>query len=147
MAVTSDRGQMLLIGAIVLAVLFVSLSFVLNGSIQTTSVSAEASDDVSASETHALQDATRRDVAGVLRSAIQARSSVSGQRTHVQENVSQLGQRYRQYYAHQDRIVDVTWVGATDDGSDLTAVTVEIVERSSRVTYRASIEVEPGDGT
>lgn len=106
MALTSERGQMLLIGAITIAVLFISLSLVLNGSIHTTTIASEASADTATSETIALQDSLHRDVTTLITAAIREHpDTYLTQQSAASSNVTALGERYSEYYAQQDRIV------------------------------------------
>lgn len=97
---------MLLIGAIVLAVLFVSLAVVLNGSIHTTTTAAEASNDMNERQTVALHNVVNRDVASLMKAArTEHPDDFGNQESYVRTNVTSLGASRSSYYAHDDRHV------------------------------------------
>lgn len=106
---------MLLIGAVAMAVLFVSLSIVLNGGVYTRTMAADASADVAVGETNAIQDAVRRDVAGNMTTAHALYpDDYAEQEEMVSEGVEALGEGYARYYARRDAIVDVSFNDTTE---------------------------------
>lgn len=107
-----DRGQTLLVGAIALAVLFVSLALVLNTAIYGSTIASQGSEDVTGGQTIALQSAVERDVGFLIEQAIEERpgsydTTGDDQQEFVEDNVSKLDERYTQYYAENDRIVSI----------------------------------------
>lgn len=108
MARMNDRGQLLLIGAITIAVLFVSLAVVLNGSHHTPMMSGDASEEVTDGDAATLTGAVRSDVATQIERAVAAHpSDASRQATYLDQNISVLADQYGRYYAEEDRVVDV----------------------------------------
>lgn len=107
MARLSDRGQMLLIGAITIAVLFISLSIVLNDSQHTPTVAAEASEEVSAGEQASLHAAIRENTRTLMDRAQAERAVTSDQAEYIARNVSVISDNMNRYYAEEDRILDI----------------------------------------
>lgn len=109
MARMIDRGQTLLVGAIALAVLFVSLALVLNTAIYGSTIASQGSEDVTGGQTVAMQSAVERDVASLIERAVERHpNSNSDQETYVENAVDQLEDRYFEYYAENDRLVNVS---------------------------------------
>lgn len=109
MARVSDRGQMLLIGAVTIAILFLSLAFVLNGSLHTPTTAAEASDDVSAGEMATFHDAVGENTGTLIRRAIDSPNHTDSdeQWEYVRGNLSIVRENLGRFYAEEDRILDI----------------------------------------
>ena len=127
MARMNDRGQILLIGALVMAATFISLGVVLNGSLHTPSIAAEASDDVTAGEVTGIRDTLERETAGLMKTArTKHPDDWPLQSSWVRNNVTTLGHHLEQYYARQDVAVSFgvvnpiegrEYTGSIDDDS------------------------------
>lgn len=108
MARMNDRGQILLVGAITIAVTFISLGIVLNGSLHTPSLAAEASDDVTGTELEEVRNSVYRETTGLIQYANNNYGSFAvSTQAWVQENVSQLGDHMELYSARKDVALSV----------------------------------------
>lgn len=105
MARMNDRGQILLIGAITIAVTFLSLAIVLNGSLHTPSIAAEASDDVTGTELEEVRDTIRQEAGELIQTANTA--TLSDPAKFVEQNVTQLGNSLESYFARKDVALSV----------------------------------------
>ena len=108
MARMNDRGQMLLIGALVMAATFISLGVVLNGSLHTPSLAAEASGDVAGNELRLLENTFRREAKGLMRDARDeyAGSNQFGNRQQfVATRLTDFSDSLQHYAARQDQSV------------------------------------------
>jgi hypothetical protein len=101
---------MLLIGAITIAVLFLTLSIVLNGSLHAPTVAGEASESVSAGTAVTLNENVHGDVEALIDRATTKFDDNSGnqQTDFVEDRVGVLDHNYRRYYAEEDRILSLS---------------------------------------
>ena len=102
MARMNDRGQILLIGAITIAVTFLSLGIVLNGSLNTPAIASEASDDVTGTSLEEVRETVRQEATAYVQQANNQYASLSDPEDYVKDNVSTLGDSLESYYAKQD---------------------------------------------
>lgn len=108
MATMNDRGQILLVGAIVIAVSIVALSVLLSGGIFAETMARNAVSDIDGDQTHALVADVRSDGEWILDGATSAHpASKSDQAAYVRDNVTTLAEQYRQYYARSDSVVRI----------------------------------------
>lgn len=109
MAAMNDRGQMLLIGAIVMAVSFVALGIVLNGSFHTETMAGEASDDVVSGESEYVERSITSDVESLVREVVENHpSSPSDQSLRMSTYLGELPDFYGSYYSRNDVLVDIS---------------------------------------
>lgn len=130
MAQLSDRGQLLLVGAFVLAVTLVGLTVVLNASSQTTTVAGSGGASVNGGDAVAARQAAERNVGSLLWTWNRGGLNTAGDwEARFATNVSHLGNGTRTYGARRGQFTNVT-VAMYDD----------VAERGTRVTG-------PVDGT
>ncbi|WP_226023370.1 DUF7261 family protein [Halomicrobium salinisoli] len=110
MARVTDRGQALLVGAVVLAAAFLSLALVLNGALYERTLSSEASEEVTGTQVVAIQDAVRGDVATVMEQAANRSDSYDEESDYVNATLAghRLGANYTRHYAERDVYVNVS---------------------------------------
>lgn len=112
MADVDERGQILLIGAVVIAVIVVALSLLLSSGLHAETATRDAASDVSADQTRTLLTELRSDGTWLVQRATSAHpNDVGEQERYVQDNVTTLGEQYRRYYAHSDSAVTVEFDG------------------------------------
>ncbi|ACV13030.1 hypothetical protein Huta_2869 [Halorhabdus utahensis DSM 12940] len=106
--VTDRRGQMILIGGVLLAVTIIALAVVFNSAIYTTVLAGESQDDVSSREPLGFQQEVRQLVGATVERAVQQRSSLNKQKDYVTNNLSAVRENLRRYQADANRLVDVS---------------------------------------
>lgn len=114
MARMNRRGQTLLVGAISLAVLFVTLALVLNTAIYGSSLASQATGDVRGGTTIAIQHGVESDVEYFVADAVDSSTGYSTQRTQVAAAVDDVSDDYQRFYARSDRIVEVRVSGPVE---------------------------------
>ncbi|WP_225334684.1 DUF7261 family protein [Halomicrobium urmianum] len=141
MARVTDRGQALLVGAVVLAVAFLGLALVLNGAIYETTLSTEASEDVSGNGLVTIQDAVRGDVATVIERAVNRSSAAGDQKAYVEAAFEEgrVGANYTRQYAERDVLVRVSYSdsrnGSVGEDPDFTTLSFSDRMRVFRMTF------------
>ena len=109
MAAMNDRGQMLLIGAIVMAVSFVALGIVLNGSFHTPTIASEASEDVSSGKIDAIERSIQDDLESLIIETIENNpSSSAAQSSRMSVYTTQLSSLSDRYFADGDAFVEIS---------------------------------------
>lgn len=115
MAQLSDRGQLLLVGAFVLAVALIGLTVVINASTQTTTVAGNGGASVNGGDPVAAREAAERNVGSLLWTWNQGGLDTTGDwEGRFATNVSHLGNGTRTYGARRGQFVNVT-VAMYDD--------------------------------
>jgi len=113
--VTDRRGQMILIGGVLLAVTILALGVVFNSAVYTTVLAGESQDDVSSREPLGFQQEVRQLVGATVERAVQQESSRSDQANYVTNNLPSVRENLRRYHADANRLVDIS-VDATIPG-------------------------------
>lgn len=110
MAAMNDKGQMLLIGAVVMAVSFIALGIVLNGSFHTETMASEASEDVTGGKGELVEQSIESDVESLVRQVVE-NNPPADQTTHINNYLQNVDSHYSSYYARSDAIVTIRTVG------------------------------------
>jgi hypothetical protein len=107
-----DRGQILLIGAVIMAISFIGLGIVLNGSLHTPTIAAQASDDLGTNDLTELREAIERETAALMEEARSRRGGdFTDQRDFVANNISLLTDGLRTYSVRDDTAVAIPPTG------------------------------------
>lgn len=124
MAQLNDRGQLLLVGAFVLAVALIGLTVVINASTQTTTVAGNGGASVNGGDAVAAREAAERNVGSLLWTLNRGGVEPTGDLDKwFAKNVSYLGNGTRTYGARRGQFVNVT-----------VAMYDNVVEPGTRVT-------------
>lgn len=116
MASVNDRGQVLLLGAIVVAVTFVTLSVVLSGTLYSATITKTAVADAGSDHTRSVLLDVRDDGATALQSAVERHpADERAQENAIRATVAALDDYYRRYYAQRDAAVRID-VDGVDTG-------------------------------
>lgn len=116
---TADRGQLVLVTALSMAILFVTLALIVNTAIYTENLAMRSSDIGGGTDAVRYQDATRGSVAGTIEYVNYHNNSSADfgvMRTELQEGVDAYGNQSHRQLALSDRAVDVT-LRATTNGT------------------------------
>lgn len=129
-----DRGQLLLVTALSLAILFVTLALILNTAIYTENLATRSGDIGGATDAVRYQDAARDGIGGVIEFA-NANNNTS--HSTLQSNLSTGVDSFRNYsarlFASGDRAVEVT----LEDSADGTRI--EQSDESRNFTNRSGV--------
>lgn len=105
---TEDRGQMLLIGGVLLAVSIIALAIVFNGAIYTSVLAGEGSDDISGPSAITVQQDVHRIGDELVAEAIEQRSGNTAQADYVSDHITSINRSLEQYEAEFGRIIDIS---------------------------------------
>jgi hypothetical protein len=133
-----DRGQLFLVGALSLAVVFVALALVLNSAIYTENLATREA-DIGADETLTFVAATEDAVGDLVRYENANRGSVDA--TFVQAGVASIDDRSRQFHARHGRWTAVRYV-SLQQGTQL----LQDVDRQYTSTAGANADWELASG-
>lgn len=106
-----DRAQILLIGALAMAVAFVALALILNSSVYVENLANRENVVVGSEGPTVYGDGVRRGVGRAVRAGNANGSSFADRQDDVERGVSTLGDAVGAYHAERGGVVDVTVVG------------------------------------
>lgn len=107
------RGQLILVGGLILAATLVSLTLILNSGIYTLNLATRAGSP--ADTALALQHGAEAGVGGLVESAIDDHpDDLAAQRTNVTDGVPAIRERFGRITAHHSTYTNVTYVGETN---------------------------------
>ena len=110
MAGVSDRrGQLLLIGGLLLAVAIIALAIVFNSAVMTSSLAGQAQQDVSVNDVRSMQEDVRTSVAGLIRRAEEAHSDPTKQEKYIKENISAINNQFQRYASSSGVIINISF--------------------------------------
>ncbi|MFB6156544.1 MAG: hypothetical protein ABEJ34_01715 [Haloferacaceae archaeon] len=104
---SDDRGQMLLIGGLAIAVAFVALALILNSSVYIENVANRENVVVGEEGVTVYQDDVRRGVGRAVTAGNANGSSPADRKSDINEGVETLASALRDYHAERGRAVDV----------------------------------------
>jgi hypothetical protein len=110
----ADRGQLLLIAGLSLAIVLVALALILNSAIYTQNLATRGGDLTDQSDVTGVRESVERGLRESVQQANRNYGSYGTQEGAVQSDVVALSDAMRAYAAEDGRIVDVTYVDKTD---------------------------------
>lgn len=106
--VNDCRGQMILIGGVLLAVTIIALAVVFNSAVYTSVLAGESQDDISSREPLGFRQEVTQLVGATVERAVQQEGSHSDQEDYVTDNLPAVREDLRRYHADRNRLVDVS---------------------------------------
>lgn len=114
MAHLDDRGQILLVGALAIAVAFVALALVLNSSVYVENIANRENVVVGNEGPVVYQDGVRRGVGRAIVAANANASSFADRETQAKSGIAALGSELHEYHAREARVTDLSHASTSE---------------------------------